>query len=198
MGHIRRQTGARRMIRTAGASAFLLAACSTSTGGPLEPLEAPGVQISQGDRRAMIETRGVSARVTARWSDTGGQSAMLVYANRGRTAVSIDLSTLAMTGPAGEAVIMSAADVTDTDLRDARTDNDDARVLLQRDRNGTANGILDLPVGAERRVDAQLSPFSNTTPAASGDRVTLRMPMPEGPRSLAFVARRPPMLPEAG
>ncbi|RZL82041.1 MAG: hypothetical protein EOP66_05355, partial [Sphingomonas sp.] len=120
------------MIRALAMAALLLAPCSRSTGGPLDPMEAPGVQLAEtadGDRAATVRADEVSARVTGRWSDTGGQSARIVYTNRGRTAVRIDLGTLTMTGPAGEAVVMSAADVTDTDLLDKRTDNDDARVL---------------------------------------------------------------------
>ena len=186
------------MIRALLAAAILLAACSRSTGGPLEPVEAQGVQVSEnagGGREATIREGAVSARVSARWSDSGGQSAMVVYANRGSTTVRIDLGTLAMSGPAGEAVVMSAADVTDTDLLDERTDNDDARLLLQRDDTGTARGELDLPAGAERRVDAQLSPFSNTLAAEAGNEVTLRVPMPSAPRSVGFVARRPSLLP---
>ncbi|MEG3086732.1 hypothetical protein [Sphingomonas sp. PB4P5] len=186
------------MIRALAVTALLLASCSRSTGGPLDPVEAPGVQLSEtadGDRAATVQAEAVSARVTAHWSDTGGQSAMIVYANRGRTAVRIDLSTLTMTGPAGEAVVMSAADVTDTDLLDKRTDNDDARALLQRDDNGTASGSLVLSAGSERRVDAQLSPFSNTIAAAAGNEITLRLPMPKARHDLRFVARRPSILP---
>jgi len=100
-----------------------------------------------------------------------------------------------MTGPAGEAVVMSAADVTDTNLTDDRSDNDDARVLLQRDGQGRASGALDLPPGAERRVDAQFSPFSNTAAAAAGNAITLRVPMPGGSRNIGFVARRPSQSP---
>ncbi|MGY4398798.1 hypothetical protein ACVWZA_004008 [Sphingomonas sp. UYAg733] len=186
------------MIRGVAAIALLLAACSRSTGGPLEPVETPGVQVSKdadGDRAATVQAGAVSARVSAHWSDTGGQSVMLVYNNRGRTGVRIQLGMLAMSGPAGEAVVMSAADVTNVDLLDKRTDNDDARVLLQRDDYGKASGRLDLPAGAERRVDAQLSPFSNMTATAAGNEVTLRVPMPSAPRRVGFVARRPSLLP---
>lgn len=196
--HARRQTGARRMIRALATAALFLTACSRSTGGPLDPVEAPGVRLSKdadGGRAATVDAGAVSARVTARWSDTGGQSAMLVYANRGRTPVRMELGTLTMTGPAGEAVVMSAADVTDTDLLDNRTDNDDARPLLRRDDAGTASGGLDVPPGAQRRVDAQLSPFSNTSAAAAGNGITLRVPMPDGTRDIAFVARQPSLLP---
>jgi|GEM_PF-7085918 len=186
------------MIRALTMAALLLASCSRSTGGPLDPMEAPGVQLSEtadGDRAATVRAGAVSARVTGRWSDTGGQSARIVYANRGRTAVRIELGTLTMTGPAGEAVVMSAADVTNIDLLDTRTDNDDARVLVERDDDGAASGSLDLPAGAERRVDAQLSPFSNSVAAAAGNEITLRLPMPKAPRDLRFVTRRPSMLP---
>lgn len=190
--------GTRQMIRTLSIAALLLlAACNRSTGGPLEPVEASGVQLSRdtdGRTAATVRTGAVSARVTAHWSDTGGQSANVVYTNRGSVPVRIDLSTLAMTGPAGEAVVMSAADVTDTDLLDARTDNDDARPLLQRDARGTASGVLALPPGSERRVDAQLSPFSNTVAAGDGNAITLRLPMPDALRDIRFVARRPLLL----
>ena len=194
----RRQAGVRRMIRSLAMAALLLSACGRSTGGPLEPLEAPGVQLSkdaEGDRAATVRAGAVSVQVTARWSDTGGQSAMLAYDNRGRTAVRIGLGTLTMTGPAGEAVVMSAADVTDTDLLDKRADNDDARVLLERGDDGTASGSLDLPAGGERRVDAQLSPFSNSMAAAVGNEITLRLPMPKASRDLRFVTRRHSILP---
>ncbi|WP_076073111.1 hypothetical protein [Sphingomonas montana] len=186
------------MIRTLVLSALLLTACSRSTGGPLEPVAAPGVTVSEGkdgDKVAMVQAGAVSARVTARWSDTGGQSVMLVYANRGRTAARIELGTLAMTGPAGEAVVMSAADRTNTDLLDDRTDNDDARLVLERGQDGTASGLLDVPAGAERRIDAQLSPFSNVAAAAAGNEIALRVPMPDDPRRIGFVARRPALLP---
>ncbi len=186
------------MNRRVVAMALLLAACSRSSGGPLEPVDAPGVRLSEdaeGNRAATVQAGAVSARVSARWSHTGGQSAMLVYTNHGRTAVRIALDTLAMSAPTGEAVVMSAADVTNIDLVDARTDNDDARVLLQRDASGTARGGLDLPPGTERRVDAQLSPFSNTSAAASGNAIILRVPMPDAPREIGFVARRPSLLP---
>ncbi|WP_294327902.1 hypothetical protein [uncultured Sphingomonas sp.] len=186
------------MIRTLSIAALLLlAACHRSTGGPLEPVEAPGLLLSQdadGRPTATIRTGPVSARVAAHWSDTGGQSANIVYTNRGTAPVRIDLTTLAMTGPAGEAVVMSAADVSETDLLDARTDNDDARSLLQRDARGTASGVLALPPGAERRVDAQLSPFSNTVAASDGNAITLRLPMPNGSRDIRFVARKPSLL----
>ncbi len=186
------------MIRALAATALLLVACSRSTGGPLEPVEAPGITVSKdadGNRVATIQAGTVSARITARWSDTGGQSVMLIYANRGPTAARINLATLGMTGPAGEAVIMSAADISDTDLLDARADNDDAVALLQRDGNGNATGQLDLAPGAERRVDAQLSPFSNTKAAAAGSTITLRVPMPGGPSRVEVVTRRPSLLP---
>lgn len=180
------------------AALILLAACSRSSGGPLEPVQAPGVQLSKdadGKTAATVRTGSVSASVTAHWSDTGGQSANVVYANRGSVPVRIDLSTLTMAGPAGEAVVMSAADVTDTDLLDARTDNDDAHPLLQRDASGTASGMLELPPGTERQVDAQLSPFSNTTAAKGGNAITLRLPMPDAARDIRFVARKPSLLP---
>lgn len=186
------------MTRALVATTLLLAACSRSTGGPLEPVAAPGVQLSRdadGNRAARIQAGAVSVRVTARWSDTGYQSATFVHANRDRTPVRIELGTLTMTGPAGEAVVMSAADLTNTDLLDKRTDNDDARVLLQRDDRGIASGRLELPAGAERRVDAEISPFSNTAAAAPGNEITLRVPMPGAPRTVAFVARRPSLLP---
>lgn len=182
------------MNRGVAAIALLLAACSRSTGGPLDPVEAPGVQLSKdtgGKRTATVRAGAVSARVSARWSDTGGQSAMLVYNNNGDTAVRIELGALTMSGPAGEAVVMSAADVTNVDLLDTRTDNDDARVLVQRDDSGIARGRLDLPAGAERRVDAQLSAFSNTVAAAAGSEVMVHVPMPGAPRNVGFVARRP-------
>lgn len=180
------------------AALLLLAACGRSTGGPLEPVAAPGLLLSQdvdGQPTATVRTGSVSARIAARWSDTGEQSATIVYANRGTAPVPIDLGRLAMTGPAGEAVVLSAADVTDTDLLDTRTDNDEARPLLQRDAHGTASGVLPLPPGAERRVDAQLSPFSNTVAASAGDAITLRLPMPNGARAIRFVARKPSLLP---
>lgn len=186
------------MIRSLAMAALLLSACGRSTGGPLDALEAPGVQLSkdaEGDRAATVRAGAVSVQVTARWSDTGGQSAMLAYDNRGRTAVRIGLGTLTMTGPAGQAVVMSAADVTDTDLMDARTDNDDARVVLRRDRDGAIEGGLELPAGARRSVDVQLSPFSNTTAVAAGNTVILRVPMPKEPRDIGFIARRPSWLP---
>ncbi|WCP73906.1 hypothetical protein [Sphingomonas hankookensis] len=177
---------------------LLLAACGRSTGGPLEPVAAPGLLLSQdadGQPAATVRTGSVSAQVSARWSDTGEQSAILVYTNRGTAPARIDLSRLAMTGPAGEAVVLSAADVTDTDLLDTRTDNDDARPLLHRDARGTASGVLALPPGTERRVDAQFSPFSNTVAARDGDAVTLRLPMADGARAIRFIARTPSLLP---
>jgi hypothetical protein len=186
------------MMRGVVAIALLLAGCSRNTGGPLDPVEAPGVQLSKdagGNRTATVHAGAVSAQVSARWSDTSGQSAMLVYTNHGARAAHIELGSLAMSGPAGEAVVMSAADVTNVDLVDARTDNDDARVIVQRDDNGVARGSLDLPAGAERRVDAQLSPFSNTKAAGAGNQVTLQMPMPSASRTIGFVARRPSLLP---
>lgn len=142
-------------------------------------MEAPGGRLSEdadGNRAATVQAGAVSAQVSTRWSDTGGQSAMLVYTNHGPTAVRIALGTLAMSAPAGEAVVMTAADVTNIDLVDAHTDNDDARVLLQRDASGTARGGLDLPSGTERRVDAQISPFSDTSAATSGNAIILRYP----------------------
>lgn len=177
---------------------LLLAACNRSTGGPLEPVEAPGLLLSQeadGQPAATVRSGSVSARVVAHWSDTGGQSVNVVYTNRGTAPVRLDLGSLAMTGPAGEAVAMSAADVTATDLLDTRTDNDDARPLLQRDAHGTARGVLALPPGAERRVDAQLSPFSNTLAARDGNAITLRLPMPDASCDIRFVARKPSILP---
>jgi hypothetical protein len=176
---------------------LLLAACGRSTGGPLEPVAAPGLLLSQdvdGQPTATVRTGSISARVIARWSDTGEQSANIVYTNRGTAPVRLDLSSLAMTGPAGEAVAMSAADMTDTDLLDTRTDNDDARPLLQHDARGTARGVLALPPGTERRVDTQLSPFSNTV-AHDGDAITLRLPMADGLRAIRFIARKPSILP---
>lgn len=177
---------------------LLLSACGRSTDGPLDPIEGAGVRIAaaaDGDCAAELAAGGVSARPTARWSDTGGQSVLLVYANRGRTPVRIDMSGLGMSSLAGEAVVLSAADVTGTNLLDDRTDNDGARILLQRDGDGLAKGVLDLSPGAERHVDAQLSLFSNDKAAAAGDRMILHVPLPTGRRDVAFVARRPPLLP---
>lgn len=95
---------------------------------------------------------------------------MLAYDNRSRTAVRIGLGTLTMTGPAGQAMVMSAADVTDTDLMDARTDNDDARVVLQRNRDGAIEGGLELPAGARRSSTCSSAPFRTRPPSRQGTR----------------------------
>lgn len=186
------------MIRVAAAATLIvIAGCSRTTGGPLDPVVGADVQVTadpDGNRAATIRSGAVSARITARWSDTGGQSVRIAYANRRTDPVRIDLATLAMAGPAGEAVVMSVADVSDTDLLDTRTDNDDARVLLQRDATGRARGMLVLPPGAQREVDAQLSPFSNTA-ASAGSRIVVRIPMAATVADVPFVARRPALLP---
>ncbi|OWK27871.1 hypothetical protein SPMU_33040 [Sphingomonas mucosissima] len=68
-------------------------------------------------------------------------------------------------------------------------------MLLQRDGDGIARGRLELPAGAERRVDAQLSPFSNTQAAAAGNAIKLHVPLPGTPRDVTFIAERPSVLP---
>ena len=190
--------GARAMIRALIAAALVLTACGPDSGGPLKPVDAPGVELSQdpnGDPAATIQSNTVSARVSASWSDIKSQSALIVYTNNGPTPVSIELGAMTMTGPAGEAVVMSVADLTGTNLVDERSDNDEAIVLVQRDGEGVARGKLDLPPGAERRVDASFSSFSNTTAAAAGDAITFHLPMPGASSAIKFVADRPSLLP---
>lgn len=185
-------------ITAALLAAVLLTACGMDSGGPLDPVASATVRISADDqdgRAASLVSRTVSVRVTARWSDMGGQSAVLTYANAGRDAVRIDLTDLAMTGPAGRAVPASAADVTDTDLTDARTDNDDARTLLRRRTDGAMTGSIDIEAGASRRVDVQMTPFSNTQRAMRDDAITMHVPFPDGARTIGFVARNPSILP---
>jgi hypothetical protein len=61
------------MIRSLAMAALLLSACGRSTGGPLEPLEAPGVQLSkdaEGDRAATV--RAGAWNVHTQHAITGG------------------------------------------------------------------------------------------------------------------------------
>lgn len=172
------------------AGLMLLSACQRSTGGPLEPVPSGWVQAGEGTS-AVIRDGDLVARVTARWSSTGENSMRISYRNSGTSSRQVAIGTLAMTHATGEAALRTAVDATGVDLADARTDNDRSRVLFALENGTAARSVLDVPAGASRDVDAELTTFSNDGAVQVGDEIVAKIPMGAGSVAAAFVARAP-------
>ena len=169
---------------------MLASACQRSTGGPLEPVPSGGVEAGP-DRSAVVHDGNITARVTGRWSATGENSLRVTYRTAGPSSRMIAVEGLKMTHPAGEAALRTAVDATGVDLADARADNDRPRVLFALQGGAGAPSALDLPPGASRDVDAELTSFSNDRAVKSGDRVVATIPMGDRAATVTFVAQKP-------
>lgn len=180
-----------RLLRPSLTTVLILAsACQSSTGGPLEPTPSAGVEIGR-DRSALVRNGDLSARVTARWSSTGENSMRISYRNAGRVLQKVAIEELQMTHSTGDAALRTAVDATGIDLADARTDNDRPRVLFALENGEGASLKLELPPGASRNVDAELTNFSNATAARAGEKVIATIPMGSRAVAVTFVTRKP-------
>lgn len=186
------------MMRLTRLSAVLLAAlalggCQRGTGGPLEASgtseAAPG-----GDRAVTLVDAGLTAKVSGRWSSQGANSLQIIYSNTGPGDRKLDLSALAMTHPLGEAALATAVDATGVDLADKRADNDRPRVIYELQDRPSMPAVLDVPAGATREVDAELTSFANDGQVAAGDRVTAAIPMGARTMRITLVAARPAIM----
>jgi hypothetical protein len=183
------------MMRRALAPAMLLAAamslpaCQPGSGGPLEPVEGADVRI-EADRVALLSDGGLETRVTGRWSSIGANSLRIRYHNGGATPLRIPLAGTRMRHSLGEAVLHTAIDVTGVDMTDAREDNNQGKTLFSLDGRVSA-GVLDVPAGATREIDADLTSFPNEGSVTHGDRIAVTVPLVTRRAEVAFNAARP-------
>lgn len=163
----------------------------------MRPVKTGGVTIEDG-KMAVLTDGHLEARITARWSDTGSNSMIIRYRNVGIKPVTLAMKGIGMRHTLGEAGLHTAVDVTNVDLADSREDNDLARTLYSPDgkayEGGLVPGVLEVPIGATRIVDADLTPFSNSTRVSRGDRVMVVIPMASRSVELPFTAVRPPWM----
>lgn len=172
------------------ATLVLTSACQPSTGGPLEPVPSAGIEAGRG-RSALLHSGDITAQVTARWSSTGENSLKISYRNMGKAPRTIAIDGLKMVHSTGEAALRTAVDATGVDLADTRTDNDRPRVLFALENGAGTPSTLDLPPGASRDVDAELTSFSNDGSVQTDDRITATIPMGDRATAVTFVARKP-------
>ena len=169
----------------------LLAACQSATGGPLDPVAAPGVTRESDERwshAAVITADGLSARVVGRWSSRRAQTIRITYRNGGTDPVAIRLRDLKLTHPLGEAALWTAVDATGTDMTDSTEANDTPRILYKVDDPATHAATLDVPSGATRELDTELTSFANEGEAAPGDRIEGTIPMGARTVTVTFAA----------
>lgn len=182
--------GPRFLPFSLAATLVLTTACQRSTGGPLEPVPSDGIEAEQ-DQSAVLRDGDIIARVTARWSSTGENSLRINYRNVGKVPRSVAIDALKMTHSTGEAALRTAVDATGVDLSDVRTDNDRPRVLFALE-NGTGKPpALDLPPGASRDIDAELTSFSNDGAVQTDEKVVATIPMEHRAPTITFVTRKP-------
>jgi hypothetical protein len=179
-------------------AALALSACQPDSGGEMHPVETAGVTI-EGGKMAVLTDGRLEARITARWSDTGSNSMIIRYRNGGATPVKISLKNLHMRHASGEAYVRTAIDSTGVDMTDAREDNNRGKTLFsldgEADGGGQGTGVLEVPAGATREIDASLTSFANEGRVAGGDRVTATIPLVGRNAEMAFTAVRPSLLP---
>ncbi len=179
-------------------AATALSACQPDSGGDLHPVASAGIRIE--DRKIAVLTDGaVEARVTARWSDTGSNSMVIRYHNGGTTTVKIPVKAIHMRHAIGEAYVRTVIDRTGVDMMDNREDNDQGKTLFslngEADGGGQGSGVLEVPAGATREIDAFLTSFANEGRVAAGDPVTATVPLVGRNVEVAFTARAPSLLP---
>ena len=182
--------GLQFLLFSLAATLVLTSACQRGTGGPLDPVPSAGIEAGQ-DRSALIHGGDITARVTGRWSSSGENLLRITYRNVGRAPHTVAIDGLMMTHSTGEAALRAAVDATRVDLADTRTDNDRPRVLYALEDDTSTPSTLDLPPGASRDVDAELTSFSNDGAVQTDDRITATIPMGDRAAAVIFVARRP-------
>ncbi|MET0245440.1 MAG: hypothetical protein ABW182_01705 [Sphingomonas sp.] len=175
-----------------------LSACQPDSGGDLYPIKSADVTVRDG-KVAILSDGPMEARVTARWSDIGSNSMVIRYRNSGTTPVRIPVKALRMRHAIGEAYVRTVIDRTGVDMTDAREDNNRGKTLFsldgEADGGGQGSGVLEVPAGATREIDAFLTSFANEGRVAAGDRVTATVPLAGRNVAVAFIARRPSLLP---
>lgn len=178
--------------------AFALSSCQPNSGGDLHPVKTGGVMIEDG-KMAVLTDGQLEARVTARWSDIGSNSMTIRYRNGGTTAANISVKALRMRHAIGEAYVRTAIDSTGEDMTDAREDNNRGKTLFsldgEADGGGQGAGMLEVPAGAAREIDASLTSFANEGRVAAGDRVTATISLVGRNAEMVFTAVRPSLLP---
>ena len=176
-------------------AAMSLPGCQRATGGPLAPVEGAGVSVEDG-QAAVLADGALEARVTGRWSSTGANSLRIRYRNGGPAPLRIALAGARMRHSLGEAALRTAVDATGVDMTDAREDNNQGKTLFSLDEGGGAEaGMVELPAGATREIDADLTSFANEGSVGEGDRITVTVPLATRSADLAFSAARPSGLP---
>lgn len=179
-------------------AAFALSGCQPDSGGDLHPVKTGGVMIEDG-KMAVLTDGQLEARVIARWSDIGSNSMIIRYRNGGTTPVKISVKDLHMRHIIGEAYVRTVTDRTGVDMTDVREDNNRGKTLFsldgEADGGGQGTGMLEVPAGATREIDASLTSFANEGRVAAGDRVTATIPLVGRNAEMAFTAVRPSLLP---
>ncbi|TVV74447.1 hypothetical protein [Sphingomonas solaris] len=115
----------------------------------------------------------------------------IAYRNVGQAPRMIAIGGLKMSHAAGEAALRTAVDATGVDLTDARADNDRPHVIFALENGSDNPAKLDLPPGASREIDAELTSFTSTGSVRPGDRIAATIPMGRQPVDVTFVARSP-------
>jgi hypothetical protein len=166
-----------------------LGGCQPGSAGSLDPVAAPGVERVDDEiwsHAAIINDGPVSARIVGRWSSERSQTLRVSYRNNGKATVRIDVTKLKMAHPSGDAVLRTAVDATGVNMTDAREDNDAPRMLYLVDKPTIYSPVMEIGPGQTRDLDSSFTVFSNDGVVAEGDRVSAAVPMPAGPRSIAF------------
>lgn len=169
-------------------AAMSLPGCERASGGPLDPVASEGVMVEAG-RAAVLTDGGLEARVRGRWSSTGANSLRIRYRNGGATPLRVAIGDIKMQHALGEAALRTAVDATGVDMADAREDNNSGKPLFSLDEG--RRGMLELPAGATREIDADLTSFANQGAVAQGDRIIVTVPLAMRNVQVNVTAARP-------
>ena len=169
-------------------AALLAAGCRQGAAGNLEPVDGQGAAWGSGAGAAVVHDGAVSATVTARWAAEASQRADIVYRNDTAAPVSVILPRLKLHHERlGDAPLWAAGDMTDVDRDDARTDNDEARILYDLGTSPATTRLL-LKPGERRTLTVGFTNFPGTERIARGDRVTMTVPLGARDRTIEMVA----------
>jgi hypothetical protein len=174
-------------------AATSLPACQRASGGPLDPSEGSGVRV-EANQVAVLMDGGLEIKVSGRWSSTGANSLRIRYRNGSSAPLPISLRGITMRHSLGEAALRTAVDTTGVDMTDTREDNNQGKMLFSLDE-GRSVGTLNLPAGATREIDADLTSFANEGAVTQGDRIAVIVPLATRNAEVVFTAARPSGLP---
>ena len=168
--------------------ALLAAGCQQGASGRFEAVAGQSAERGDEPGSAVVRDGAVSATMTAHWAAEASQRASIVYRNDGAVPVSVILPHLVLQHERlGEAPLWAAGDMTDVDRDDARTDNDEARILYELGTSPATTRLL-LKPGERRTLTVGFTNFPGTERIARGDRVTATVPLGARDRTVAMVA----------